>query len=88
MFSKRSSRHWRHKLEVGPIETTTIGGEIIFIAPKTAAAGGCGPPLIFVKHTGGGLLGLPLISAATQPSLVSPSNIEHELSREVPLRAA
>ena len=36
------------------------------------------------------LLGLsqPLISAATQPSVVRPSNIEHELSREVPLRAA
>ena len=45
MFSKTRRRH---KLEVGPIETTTIGGEIIFIAPKTAAAGGCGPPLIFM----------------------------------------
>ena len=45
MFSKTRRRH---KLEVGPIETTTIGGEIIFIAPKTAAAGACGPPLIFV----------------------------------------
>ena len=56
MFSKSCSPR-RHKLEVGPIETATIGGEIIFIAPKTAGCGRtCGGPLIFVpcplEHTG------------------------------------
>ena len=80
MFSKSCSRR-RHKLEVGPIETTTIGGEIIFIALKTKTDFGCSNTLVAWPQ--------PLIPAtATVTDSTGPSNIEHELSREVALRAA